>query len=320
MSEFILDDLSQQYTQVEYDPVDIECYREGNTGIPYLWSFSADQEGPHLMICAIMHGNEIAGAAVLDRLLKEKIRPLKGRLSLCFGNPKAYSQFDKNNPTQSRFVDQDINRIWGKELLDLSLDNYELRRARELREYLNDVDFLLDIHTMQADGPAVALIADRESGLECAKKLTEIPFVLTGKVHEPESLRLRDLSHFGVTQKHAAAIQIEAGQHWKAETVDVAEIIAREFLEAYGLAKVTERKPEIPQKLLRIVKTLHQKADGFHYSHDIKSGDFFPDAGTILANDGDLTITTPEESCYFLMPVHFRRFAGPCGRIAVEVK
>lgn len=320
MSEFILDDLSQQYTKVEIDPVDIECYRQSNTGIPYLWSFSSEVEGPHLMICAVMHGNEIAGAVVLDRLLKEQIKPLKGRISLCFGNPKAYANFDKNNPTQSRFVDQDINRIWGKELENLSLDNYELRRARELREYLNGVDYLLDIHTMQAEGPAVALVADRQSGLDCTRKLTEIPFILTGKVHDPESLRLRDLPNFGETRAHAAAIQIEAGQHWRSETVEVADKIARQFLEVYGLIEATKRTPELIQKRLQIVKTLHQSADTFHYSHDIKSGDFFAESGSLLATDKGAEIRTPQDNCYFLMPVHFRRFAGPCGRIAIEVK
>lgn len=320
MSEFILDGLSNSYTTVEYDPVDIECYSEGNTGIPYLWSFSAEEAGPHLMICAVMHGNEIAGAVVLDRFLKENLRPLKGRISFCFGNPKAYKNFDKNNPTQSRFVDQDINRIWGAELSDASLDSYELRRARQLKEYLIGVDYLLDIHTMQADGPAIALIADRQVSLECAKKLTEIPFILTGKVHDPESLRLRDLPNFGLTNKHSVAIQIEAGQHWKADTVVVAENIARQFLEVYGAIEVKTRKPQLTQKRLRIIKTLHQKDDRFHYNHDIKSGDFFPKAGALLAKDGESYIRTPQDNCYFLMPVHFRRFAGPCGRIAIESK
>lgn len=318
VSKFIFDEISEKYTDVEYEAIDIEKYALGNTGIPYLWSFDSGKPGPHLMVCGIMHGNEIAGAVVLHRLLSENIQPLVGKLTLCFGNPKAYKRFDKKDPTSSRFVDQDINRVWGKELSDLSLTSYELTRARELSPIIETVDLMLDIHSMQASGPAVALLNDTPAALECAQGLSEVPFIITGKVPDPESLRLRDLPCFAKNNPKGAAIQIEAGQHWESETVENADRIVRQFLENYGLILPTSRKPKVAQKRLKTIQIIQQEGSDFHYMTDIQSGDFFAEAGSLIGMDGNKEIVTPVDNCYFIMPVHFRRFAGPCGRLAVE--
>ena len=48
---------------------DIEPYRAGNTGIPYVWSFEGEAAGPHVLISAIVHGNEPAGAVAIDWLM-----------------------------------------------------------------------------------------------------------------------------------------------------------------------------------------------------------------------------------------------------------
>ncbi|HWT07729.1 MAG TPA: peptidase M14, partial [Roseomonas sp.] len=60
---------------------DLRRWLPGNAGIPGVWSFVAERPGPHVAITAIVHGNEIAGAVVLDRWLREGIRPARGRLS-----------------------------------------------------------------------------------------------------------------------------------------------------------------------------------------------------------------------------------------------
>lgn len=317
MSKIIFDEISVSYLTVEYDPIDIKPYAKGNTGIPYLWTFDSGKPGPHCMICGIMHGNEIAGALVLDQLLSEEMRPLIGKLTFCFGNPEAYQQFDANNPTQSRFVDQDINRVWGQELTDTSQNSYEIKRARELFPVISTVDYLLDIHSMQASGPAVAISSDTEAAFECVKKLTQVPFVIAGKVPDPQLLRLRDLPHFNDSKHPRAAIQIEAGQHWERNTVVKANQIVRQFLQSYGLIPASELPPALPQRQLKTVQIMQQSADSFHFSKDFKSGTFFKKAGSLIGIDGNKQITTPVDNCYLIMPVHFRRFAGPCGRLAV---
>ena len=48
---------------------DIRRWLRGNTGIAGFTSFAAPAPGPHVLLLALTHGNEIAGAIALDRLL-----------------------------------------------------------------------------------------------------------------------------------------------------------------------------------------------------------------------------------------------------------
>ncbi|MFC7689015.1 succinylglutamate desuccinylase/aspartoacylase family protein [Paeniroseomonas aquatica] len=67
---------------------------------------------------ALVHGNEIGGALVLDRWLRAGLRPKRGRLSLVFANIDAYARFDPEDPTASRFLDEDLNRLWELDTLE----------------------------------------------------------------------------------------------------------------------------------------------------------------------------------------------------------
>ena len=104
--------------------------------------------GPHVALLAITHGNEIAGAIVLERLLREGLRPARGRLTFGFVNLAAYERFDPRQPTASRFVDEDINRVWDMAMLDSARRSIELDRAREIRPLIDTVDVLFDLHSM----------------------------------------------------------------------------------------------------------------------------------------------------------------------------
>ena len=42
----------------------------GNSGIGYVWTFAPSRPGPHLLLQALTHGNEVCGAIALDRLLR----------------------------------------------------------------------------------------------------------------------------------------------------------------------------------------------------------------------------------------------------------
>ena len=83
---------------------DLGPWRAGNTGIPGAWRFAAAEPGPHLLVTALVHGNEIAGALLLSRWLRAGIRPRRGTLTLCFANLAAFDRFDPADPTASRFV------------------------------------------------------------------------------------------------------------------------------------------------------------------------------------------------------------------------
>ena len=142
------DNLVQDDYPVNLSPPDIERYREGNTDIEFVTTFDSGRPGPHVLVTAITHGNEICGAIALDTLMRAQVRPGKGKLTFCFNNHMAYSRFDPTSPDESRYVDEDFNRVWVESRLDSREDTAELRRARELRPLFDAVDCVLDIHSM----------------------------------------------------------------------------------------------------------------------------------------------------------------------------
>src|SRR5439155_21714770 len=79
-------------------------YAAGNTGIPYVWTCAAVVSGPHVLIQALTHGNEVCGAIALDRFLREGLRPTRGTVSLVFANVAAYQRFDPSDPFASRCI------------------------------------------------------------------------------------------------------------------------------------------------------------------------------------------------------------------------
>jgi len=81
---------------VELSAPDITEYRESNSGVEYIHTMDSGKPGPHVLISAVVHGNELCGAIAADWLLKQAVKPVAGRLSVGFMNVEAYSSYDLN--------------------------------------------------------------------------------------------------------------------------------------------------------------------------------------------------------------------------------
>ncbi|HLX03475.1 MAG TPA: succinylglutamate desuccinylase/aspartoacylase family protein, partial [Trinickia sp.] len=158
-------------------PVDLEfpvldSYAAGNTGIPYVYTYDSGAPGPHVMINALTHGNEVCGAITVKALLDLGVRPRRGKLTLSFANIDAYRTFDHRRPDASRYVDQDFNRVWTAEKLeDKTAISVELRRARALRPVVDTVDALLDLHSMHEKSAPLIVSGPLEKGIALARAL-----------------------------------------------------------------------------------------------------------------------------------------------------
>src|SRR5689334_2587898 len=130
--------------RIEIQPPDISSYRDGNTGVEYAHTLDSGKPGPSVMVQALTHGNEFSGAIALDYLFRQEVRPARGTLTLAFANVAAFARFDPANPSPSRYIDEDYNRVWADEVLDGPRDSAELRRARELRRFVDAAGYLLD--------------------------------------------------------------------------------------------------------------------------------------------------------------------------------
>jgi predicted deacylase len=291
---------------VELNPVDITPYKAGNTGINYVTTFDSGQPGPHVMITALTHGNELCGAITLDHFFKNNISPIAGKLSLAFVNYAAYQIFDANKPTASRFVDEDMNRVWGLDVLDGDRDTIETRRARELRPFVDQVDCLLDIHSMQHPTPALMICGPLEKGRKLAKELTTPQYIVSDQGHSAGK-RMRDSGGFGDPSSPKNALLLEAGQHWEKSSEAISIDAALRFLKLNGCIEadwLEDNQLPLPdtQSLIEVTNPITINNATFRFAKPFTGFECIKKAGTILGWDGDEEIRTPYDNCILIMP------------------
>ncbi|MFJ2990856.1 M14 family metallopeptidase [Collimonas sp. NPDC087041] len=282
-------------------------WQVGNTGVDYVHTFDSGVAGPHAMILALTHGNEVSGAITVDKLLRAGLRPLKGRLTLAFGNVEAYRRFDSSAPDASRFIDEDMNRVWATERLDSSDDSQELRRARALRPIIDSVDFLLDLHSMHEEAPPLMLSGPLEKGIRFATDIGVPEHVIVDAGHA-NGKRLRDYDAFGDPASPKNALLIETGQHFSIRSKDVALDAASRFLIQTGVvaaadvADFMQRAAPPAQHVFEVTQPVIADTMDFEFTQDFRGLELIARAGTVIARDGDKEIVTPYDDCVIIMP------------------
>lgn len=303
---------------VELQAPDLEPHRAGNTGVPFFWSFEAAAPGPHAMVTALVHGNELCGALVLDRLLRDGVRPARGRLTLGFCNVAAYSTFDPLYPTLSRFVDEDMNRLWDLPTLDSRRSSAELARARAIRPLLEGVDLLLDIHSMQNPTEPLILAGDCQKGLDLARRVG-YPATIVVDAGHAAGARMRDYAFFRDPGDPRAALLIECGQHWARASEAVARESTLRFLAASGVVDATTLGlapgAPPPQRIVQVTQPVTVRTEAFAFVQPYMGMEAIPRAGTVIAHDGGQPVVTPYDDCVLIMPS--RRIA--VGQTAVRL-
>lgn len=278
---------------VRIDAPDIRPWVDGNV-VRGAWSFEATAAGPHVAVVALNHGNEISGAILLDRWLRAGLRPAAGRLSLVFANLDAYARFSPDDPTASRFLEQDFNRIWDRDQLDGAGRTSELRRARVLRPLLESADVVLDLHSMLWPSDPLLLVGSRHAEV-LALALGAPPLVVSDPGHEAGR---RLIDHIG--QLGHRGVLLEAGSHWERETVSLTEAAARRMLVLCGL--LPGAAPRETSRLARVTRAITARSADFGFMQPFRGGDIIATAGTLVALDGEDEIRTPHDDCLLVMP------------------
>ncbi len=275
---------------------DLRRWMDGNAARG-AWSFTAEAPGPHVCVVALTHGNEIAGAIVLDRWLRQELRPVAGRLSLVFANLDAYARFDARDPTASRFLEQDLNRVWDPEMLDGPGRSSELRRARALRPLLDSADVVLDLHSMLWPADPLLLVGGGAASEALALALGTPPLVVSDPGHEA-GRRLIDYA----AQVGRRGVLLEAGHHWERETVSLMERVARRMLMLCGVLPGAPPAVSPAPRLARVTRAVTARGVDFAFSQPVRGGDVIARAGTLIARDGEIEIRTPHDDCLLVMP------------------
>ena len=299
-----LADIPNEYA-VELAAPDIEPYAEGTDGTPYVLTFRAEAPGPHVAVTAVVHGNEPCGAIALNAFLRANVRPARGTLSFAFCNVEAYSRFDPADPNATRWVDEDFNRLWSPAILESDRDSVELRRARELRPWLDTVDLLFDIHSMQHLAPPLMMAGPQPKGVDLARAIGAPPTVVRDEGHAAGP-RMRDYARF-VDESERNALLVECGQHWERASGERALDTAVRFLRATGavdpdfggdwLQPLPER-----QRVLRIVERVTIETDEFAFADTFTGMDVIERAGTVIAHDGGREVCAPHDGTVLIMP------------------
>jgi predicted deacylase len=284
---------------------DITPWVHGNTGISGITTLESHRPGPHVALFSLMHGNELAGAIVLDRLLREGITPTRGKLSFGFLNLAAFDRFDPLRPTASRFIDEDMNRVWDDAILNGPRHSIELDRARDIRSFVDSVDQLLDLHSMLWPSEALILSGAPSKGRALAKAIGMPPLVVADHGHV-NGKRLIDYKRFSNPETQYAACLVEAGQHWEQTTVDT--ILASVAGLLWHLDIVGPDAPLPPAarpaaaRVATVTTAVTAMTSNFAFMQTYHGGDIIPRRDTLIAMDGETEIRTPHDNCLLVMP------------------
>ncbi len=292
---------------IELEAPDISRWKDGGSGVDWVHTVDSGQPGPTVMVQALTHGNEICGAIALDWLLALGWRPQIGRLILAFANVQAYARFDPVDPFPSRFVDEDYNRVWADEALFSDRDSTELRRARELRPYVDAADFLLDIHSMSEACRALMVCGTADKNADYARALG-VPADLLIDTGHPAGLRMVERGAFSDPTSPKRALLVECGQHWERAAAEIAIDTLVRFLGLTGVADAawvaahTRLPLPAQQRLVRVTEAVVARSAAFHFLVPTEGLGVIACAGTPLARDGEFVWTTPYDDTVLVMP------------------
>jgi len=285
-------------------------WRAGNTGVEGVWQFSAAEPGRHLMISALVHGNELCGAWALQGLLEAGLRPQRGQLTLALCNLAAFDRFDPAQHDASRFVDEDLNRQWLPERLAAG-GSQERRRAAVLRPFVEQADWLLDLHSMHEASPPLLLSGMQPRNLELARALRNPAHIVIDAGHQ-DGVRMRDFGRFGqMDDEGSRSLLVECGFHGALSSRAVAQDLCLRMLQEAGLLDAARleqtlpgwRLPDAPQQwALEVTGPVVARSTDFRFTEAFQGLELIPKAGTVIGWNAGEAVTTPYDDCVLVMP------------------
>jgi predicted deacylase len=284
---------------------DLDPWLEGNTGVPGFTTRDSGRPGPHLVLVSLMHGNEVAGAIALDRLLRAGLQPLRGRLTFGFANLAAFARFEREDPIASRYVDEDLNRVWDSSWLSGGRRSLELDRAREMRPLIETADILFDLHSMLWPSDPLILSGATAKGRRLAEGIGTPGLVIADSGHS-NGRRLIDYAIFADPGSARVANLVEAGQHWEAGTVETTIRAIAGMLRQ--LAMVAPDDPLLPppspaaRVFAEVTAVVTARTAGFAFMQPYRGGQIIRRRDTLVAVDGTTDIRTPYDNCLLVMP------------------
>jgi len=287
---------------LEVLPRDLSAYRQGNVGIDYVHRFESGKPGPHVLINALTHGNEICGMVAATHLLDTGVRPLIGTLTISFANVAAYESFDKSRPFESRQLVHNLNRVWSAAELDGTAESPELNRARVLRPVVAAADHSLDIHSTSQDVQPFWVYPAYPRNADVAVAIGIPPVHLVMPSGLGSGTLLIQHGRHGQSLGDGVALVVECGQHFRQSAADVATAAALDFLAHFGLIETAPGRPAPgPQRRYELLETCMVRTPGFAFARPIEGFEVFA-KDELIATDGTHEIRALCDDCTVMMP------------------
>ncbi len=174
--------------------------------VPWITVIDSGNEWPNIAIMAVTHWNEIVWLSVFDNLVNKLDlwnKLLKWKIYLIAVNILAYNNFnDQSDSNKYRFVDDNMNRIHWKEY---KWSSYEFKRKKELEPIFDELDVILDLHSVAKWEDIICISDERNKEL-------------SSKIFNAESILLDDISKswaliWYITAKGKVWFGLECGNH-----------------------------------------------------------------------------------------------------------
>jgi predicted deacylase len=288
---------------LEVLPRDLSAYRQGNTGIDYVHRFASGRPGPHVLVNALTHGNEICGMVAATHLLDTGVRPRVGTLTVSFANVEAYEAFDLERPYENRQLVHNLNRIWSPEMLDGAEQSPELRRARELRPVLAAADSILDIHSTRAPVQPFWVYPEfaRNAALTLAVGNPLVHLVMPPGA-APGTGVMSYARHGDPAGDSLGAVVVECGQHFSQSAAELATDVTLRFLAHHGLIDaLPAASAGATARRFRLLAVHMVKTPGFAFARPVIGFETFA-KGELIAVDAGQEIRSPCDECTIFMP------------------
>ncbi|MBK7656899.1 MAG: succinylglutamate desuccinylase/aspartoacylase family protein [Betaproteobacteria bacterium] len=291
---------------------DISKWRAGNTDVEGVWHFDSGLPGRKVMICALVHGNELCGAWAIKDLLEAAVRPVQGQLTLVFANLAAFDRFNPEHHDASRFVDEDLNRQWSDDRIS-NPTSLERRRAAQLKPFVEHADWLLDLHSMHERGAPLLLTGMQPRNQALALSLGNPQHVVIDAGHK-DGVRMRDHGHFGLDDAQSGdtrSLLIECGFHGDISSRDVARDMCLRFLVAAGTLGGTcadqslagWRLSDAPRQwALEVTGGVVARSAQFRFTEAFQGLEVIAKAGTVIGDNDGQPVLTPYDDCVLVMP------------------
>lgn len=286
---------------------DLSAERAGNTDVEGVWHFDSGVPGRHVMVTSLVHGNELCGAWAIKDALALGLRPRRGSLTLVFANLGAFDSFDPACHDTSRFLDEDMNRVWSAEKL-ADPRTRERQRALALRPFVEKADWLLDLHSMHEPCAPLLLTGIQPRNLELARQMGAPRHVIVDAGHK-DGVRMRDFGRFvDLEDNGTRTLLIECGFHGALESRDVARDQVARFVLASGIvddgdfpADWFQPLPE-SQLAIEVTQAVVAPSMDFTFSENWQGLEELEKAGTVIGWADGEPVVTPYDNCTLVMP------------------